>query len=607
MLLTSAALPAAQMGPPRANPRSTDSGSNRIAVGANPASLGLDEDGGFAEHNKLRQLQRGAWVQIADPGRCELPYFTGAIRSTLGSINADQASLYDGAGGEVLQSLVEGASELEVEGLSVAFGYLKELDSENTPPDVVLPCAGFWSVVSDSSAEKQIVCPPEAGTAVRYEVVSKRPKDYMKDVTFRFRAPGDEPLYVQLSVKCAGNDVAALLGCSNSSTLLDVQIGELAPQSGTFMPRVMKGTWRFARLSVTDLNPLFNPFKWMPPPLAVDTAAAPELDEEEAIAGVYQRLLDPFCHVMYRGKKPKLIAKFHITAITKKAVRKASGPGENDSITYWLECKEQDGTVTEVPINFDSLCHCGRSFASAFDSVNSRLMCGEAMKEGSLRNLLIHLDSGNVKTVTAPSNFGEQPCGDFFLENWVLPADGSAAVRPWERDLFVDKEYMAKKYSLYEDGYPSMINIPDPLPRFAIFRITADVFDKVFKKNEYQAWTTFSYGVCSLHYIQWQSRGSYATLFATGPKDCGKTTSAELVRKMTGVRGRAFRSDVTAAKLAQVCDRFCNLPIVVDDITKPSIDALMIDHSRGVANRSARDNMAFYWKPNSPVLFTVRG
>ena len=367
------------MGPPRANPRSTDSGSNRIAVGANPASLGLDEDGGFAEHNKLRQLETGAWVQIADPGRCELPYFTGAIRSTLGTINADHASLYDGNGGEVLQSLVEGASELEVEGLSVAFGYLKELDSENTPPDVVLPCAGFWSVVSDSSAEKQIVCPPEAGTAVRYEVVSKRPKDYMKDVTFRFRAPGDEPLYVQLSVKCAGNDVAALLGCSNSSTLLDVQIGELAPQSGTFMPRVMKGTWRFARLPVTDLNPLFNPFKWMPPPLAVDAAAAPEVDEEDYIAGKYWAGIEPsFGMYTQRGKKPKLLCGFHITAITKKAVRKASGANETDSTTFWLECREQDGTVTEVPVNFDSLK--GLSVASAFDRVNARLLSTQTMK-----------------------------------------------------------------------------------------------------------------------------------------------------------------------------------------------------------------------------------
>ena len=410
----------------------------------------------------------------------------------------------------------------------------------------------YWSVVSDSTAENQIVCPPSpAGTGTRYEVLSKPAASFMKDVTLRFRAP-DEDLYVQLSVKCAGSDVAALLGCTNSKTLLDVQIGELAP-SGTFMPRVMKGTWRFARLPVTDLNPLFNPFKWMPPPLAVDAAAAPEVDEEDYIAGKYWAGIEPsFGMYTMRGKKPKLLCGFHITAITKKAVRKASGAGETDSTTFWLECKEQDGTVTEVPVNFDSLR--GFSTASAFDRVNARLLCTQTMKEGTLRDIIYHLDAAAaVPIVTAPSVFGLQPCGDFLFSNCVLPADGTPAVSLDDRDLFIDKEFLARRYQLYEEGYPSMLLVPSPVARYAVFRYMTDAWGDVFKNNEHQAWTTLSYGVCGFDYQYWQGLyQSYPTLFATGPKACGKTTSADIVKSLTGAMGGSFRSDITAPKLAQV-------------------------------------------------------
>ena len=296
---------------------------------------------------------------------------------------------------------------------------------------------------------------------------------------------------------------------------------------------------------------------------------------------------------------------FHITAITKKAVRKASGAGETDSTTFWLKCKEQDGTETEVPINFDSLR--GFSVASAFDRVNARLLCTQTMKEGTLRDIIYHLDAAAaVPIVTAPSVFGLQPCGDFLFSNCVLPADGTPAVSLSERKLFIDKEFLARRYQLYEEGYQLLV--PSPVARYAVFRYMTDAWGDVFKNNEHQAWTTLSYGVCGFDYQYWQGLyQSYPTLFATGPKACGKTTSADIVKSLTGAMGGSFRSDITAPKLAQVCERFSNLPIVVDDITKPAIDLLMIDHSRGIASRLVRDNMSTCFKPNSPVLFSARG
>lgn len=129
----------------------------------------------------------------------------------------------------------------------------------------------------------------------------------------------------------------------------------------------------------------------MPPPLAVDAAAAPEVDEEDYIAGKYWAGIEPsFGMYTMRGKKPKLLCGFHITAITKKAVRKASGANETDSTTFWLECREQDGTETEVPVNFDSLN--GRSVASAFDRVNARLLSTQTMKEGTLRDIIFRAE-----------------------------------------------------------------------------------------------------------------------------------------------------------------------------------------------------------------------
>ena len=420
------------MGPPRANPRSTGSNPARIIVVARDQPVtAVDDNGYLAELLQKRQIEAGVEYPLLQGGSCEYTHFAKAIRDALCSVADEQVILYDGAGGTLLQSLVETAKagDLEIANISLTCGFfLKEQAAGDIVPDAKQPCAGFWSVVSTDSAEKQIVCPPApAGTAVRYEVVNTALHHLMGTVTIRFRWPGED-LYVQLQVKSAAN-YAAFLGLAQPrTTLLNVQIGELT-QQGTFMPRIMVSNWPNAKLAVTDLNPLFNPAKWPSPPLPVDaTAAAPEVDEEDYVAGRYWAEIAPFGLMTLRGKKPKQLCKFHITAISKKAVRKASGAGETDSTTFWLKCKEQDGTETEVPVNFDSLR--GFSTASAFDRVNARLLCTQHMKEGVLRDIIFQLDeNGDVPIVTAPSVFGLQPCGDFLFSNCVLPADDTPAVR----------------------------------------------------------------------------------------------------------------------------------------------------------------------------------
>lgn len=63
----------------------------------------------------------------------------------------------------------------------------------------------------------------------------------------------------------------------------------------------------------------------------------------------------------------------------------------------------------------------------------------------------------------------------------MLPADGTPAVSLAERDLFIDKEFLARRYQLYEEGYPSMLLVPDPVARYAVFRYMTDAGGDVFK------------------------------------------------------------------------------------------------------------------------------